>query len=112
MLLDLRAESDDFDFDIVNCPFLGGDISRTPSYRVYISQLIRVARVASHVADFNSRNKNLTAKLLTQGCRYHKLRKTFFQNSIDASTTWYKNLMWDSNRVLNKACRNLKLMET
>ena len=76
MLLDLRAESDDF--DIVNCPFLGGDISRAPSYRVYISQLIRFARVASHVADFNSRNKNLTAKLLTQGCRYHKLRKTFF----------------------------------
>ena len=29
------------------------------------------------VADFNSRNKSLTAKLLHQGYRYHKLRKTF-----------------------------------
>ena len=47
------------------------------SYGVYISQLIRFARVSSHVADFNARNKSLTAKLLQQGYRYHKLRKTF-----------------------------------
>ena len=39
--------------------------------------LIRFARVSSHVADFNARNKSLTAKLLQQGYRYHKLRKTF-----------------------------------
>ena len=36
--------SDDFDFDIVNFPFLDGDIPRRPSYGVYISQLIRFAR--------------------------------------------------------------------
>ena len=41
------------------------------------SQLIRFARVCSHVADFNTRNKSLTAILLQQGYRYHKLRKTF-----------------------------------
>ena len=35
------------------------------------------ARVSSHVVDFNARNKSLTAKLLQQGYRYHKLRKTF-----------------------------------
>ena len=52
---------------------------RSPFYllRVYISQLIRFARVSSHVADFNARIKSLTAKLLQQGYRYHKLRKTF-----------------------------------
>ena len=38
-----------------------------------IYQLIRFARVSSHVADFNTRNKILTAKLLKQGYRYHKL---------------------------------------
>ena len=37
----------------------------------------RDARVSSHVVDFNARNKSLTAKLLQQGYRYHKLRKTF-----------------------------------
>ena len=39
---------DDFDFDIVNFPFLDGDVPRRPSYGVYISQLIRFARVCSH----------------------------------------------------------------
>ena len=42
---------DDLDFDIVNLPFLDGDVPLRPSYRVYISQLIRFARVYSHVDD-------------------------------------------------------------
>ena len=33
---------DDFIFEIVNFPFLDGDITRSPSYGVYISQLIRL----------------------------------------------------------------------
>ena len=33
--------------------------------------------LSSYVADFNTRNKLLTQKLLKQGYRYHKLRKTF-----------------------------------
>ena len=68
---------DDFDVDIVNFPFLDGDVPRRPSYGVYISRLIRFARVCSHVDDFNTRNKCLTAKLLKQGYRYHKFRKAF-----------------------------------
>ena len=52
---------DDFDFDIVNFPFLDGDVPRSTS------QLIWFARVSSHVADFNARNKSLTAKFLQQG---------------------------------------------
>ena len=65
------------DFDIVNFPFLDGDVPRSASFGIYISQLIRFARVSSHVDDFNTRNKVLTAKLLRQGYRYHKLRKAF-----------------------------------
>ena len=34
---------DDFDFAIVNFPFLDGDVPRSASYGVYISQLIRFA---------------------------------------------------------------------
>ena len=55
---------DDFDFEIVNFPFLDGDVPRSTSYGVYISQLIRFARASSYVADFNTRNKLLTQKLL------------------------------------------------
>ena len=57
--------------------FLDGDVPRSPSYGVYISQLIRLARVCSNVDDFNNKNLFLTAKLLKQGYRYHKIRKTF-----------------------------------
>ena len=58
---------DEFDFDIVNFPFLDGDVPRSISYGVYISQLIRFAQVSSHVDDNDTRNKVLTAKLLRQG---------------------------------------------
>ena len=58
---------DDFNFEIVNFPFLDGDVPRSPSYGVYISQLIRFARACSNVDDFNNRNLFLTAKLLKQG---------------------------------------------
>ena len=47
---------DDFNFEIVNFPFLDRDLPRAPSYGVYISQLIRFARVCSIVDDFNNRN--------------------------------------------------------
>ena len=73
----IYVKRDDFDFDKVNFPFLDGDVSCSTSYGVYISQLIRFARVCGHVDDFNARNKSLTAKLLQQGYRYHKLRNTF-----------------------------------
>ena len=68
---------DDFDFDIVNFPFLDGDVPRSTSYGVYISQLIRFASVSSRVADFGARGGGLTARLLQRDYRYHRLRKTF-----------------------------------
>ena len=68
---------DDFDFEIVNFPILDVDVPRSTSYGVYISQLIRFTRASSQVADFNTRNKLLTQKLLKQGYLYHKLRKAF-----------------------------------
>ena len=66
-----------FDFEIVNFPFLDGDVPRSTSYVDYISQVIRFARASSYVTDFNIRNKLLTQKLLKQGYQYHKLCKTF-----------------------------------
>ena len=45
---------DDFNFGIVNFPFLDGDVPHSPSYGVYIIQLIRFARVCSNVEDFTS----------------------------------------------------------
>ena len=61
----------------MNFPFLDGDVPRSTSYGVYISQLIRFDRVSSHVDDFNTHNKVLTAKLLRQGYRYNKFVRRF-----------------------------------
>ena len=49
----------------------------SPSYGVYISQLIRFARVCSDKDNFNNRTLFLTANLLKQGYRYHKIQKAF-----------------------------------
>ena len=57
----IHDKQDDFNFEIVNFPFLDGDVPRSPYYGVYISQLIRFARVCSNVDDFNNKNLFLTA---------------------------------------------------
>ena len=62
---------------IVNFPWLIGDVPRLSSYGIYISQLIRFARCCTYVFDFHSKNLQITSILLSQGYRYHKLRKTF-----------------------------------
>ena len=52
----------DFDFEIVNFPFLDGDVPRSTSYGVQISQVNQFARASSHVADFNPHNLLLKSK--------------------------------------------------
>ena len=66
-----------FSLSIVNFPFLDGDVTRSPSYSVYNSQLIRFVRACSNVNDVNNRNLFLTAKSSKQGYRYHKIRRAF-----------------------------------
>ena len=48
---------DNFNFEIVNFPFLDGDVPCSSSYDVYISQFILFARVCSNIDDFKNRNK-------------------------------------------------------
>ena len=47
----IYEKRDDFNFEIVNFPFLDGDVPRSSSYGVYISLLIRFARVCSNADD-------------------------------------------------------------
>ena len=67
-------------------PFLDGDVPRSASYGVYISQLICFARVSSPIDNFNTRNKVSTANLLRQAYSYHKIREAF-QNFIGGILT-------------------------
>ena len=65
----IHDKCDGFDFEIVKFPFLDGDVPRSTSYGVYISQHIRFARASSYITDFNTCNKLLTQKLLKQSYR-------------------------------------------
>ena len=68
---------DDFDFHIVNFPYLSSNIPSGPSYGVYISQLIRYARCCSHYDDFRYHHKCLVDRLLSQGYIALRLEKSF-----------------------------------
>ena len=72
-----------------NFPFLDGDLPRSSSYGVYISQLICLARVCSNVRDFNNRNQFLTAKLLQKGYKGFKAFSKFYHRHSELS--WFKN---------------------
>ena len=83
---------EDFDFDIVNFPFLDGDVPRRPSYGVYISQLIRIARVCSHVDFVNTRNKCVTLNFSNRVIGILSLER-LFQSSIADAMNWFQNSM-------------------
>ena len=91
------------DFEIVNFQFLDGDAPRSTSYGVYISQLIRFARASSHVADFNTRNKLLTQKLLKQGYRYHKLHRYVLKRVSFGSKDCTRELKLECTYFLGQA---------
>ncbi|KAJ8320279.1 hypothetical protein KUTeg_001866 [Tegillarca granosa] len=65
--LTLHDKCDNFNFSIVNFPFLCSNIPASPAYGIYVSQLVRYGRACSHYGDFLQRSKLLTIKLLTQG---------------------------------------------
>ena len=63
----LYDKRDDFNFPIVNFPFLSSNIPASPAYGVYMSQLIRYSRACTSYVDFKTRTQILTSKLMRQG---------------------------------------------
>jgi hypothetical protein len=63
----LYNKRDDFNFPIVNFPFICSNIPAAPAYGVYISQLIRCSRACGSYQDFLDGGLLLTRKLLNQG---------------------------------------------
>ena len=78
---------------IVNFPFLAGDVPRTTSYGASLD-LFALLGCLVILADFNARNRSLTAKLLQHGYRYHILRKAF-SNFIVDTLNWFLNIIPD-----------------
>ena len=67
---------DDFNFPIVNCPFLISNIPPATAYGVYVSQLVRYARCCCKYQDFVDRRKVSINKLFSKGYSKAKLVST------------------------------------
>jgi hypothetical protein len=63
---------DDFNFKIINFPNIRSNIPASPTYGVYISQLICYARASSNYSDFLKRHIYLSNRLLDKG--YENIR--------------------------------------
>jgi len=70
----LYDKRDDFNFPIVNFPFLCNKIPAASAYGIYISQLIRYSRAYGSYQDFLDCGLLLSRKILNQGFLLVKLK--------------------------------------
>jgi hypothetical protein len=68
----LYDKRDDFDFAIVNFPFLCSNVSLSPAYCVYISQVIRYARARACFAYDNLQGYD-ESRLKSSFCKFYGL---------------------------------------
>ena len=64
---------ENFNFKIVNYPYMCSNIPAKPTYGVYVSQLIRISRICDNYVSFVKRHRLLTERLIKQGFWYNKL---------------------------------------
>ena len=67
----------DFTFRIVNFPHMDSNIPANPAYGVYISQLVRYARICTSKVDFMNGFRGLSLRLRQQGFLTNLLQRTF-----------------------------------
>ena len=71
----------DYNFNIVNFPFLHGNVPLRQSYGVFTSQVIRYLRICTHFDNFIQETRTLIQKLSRQGFRLSNLEKHFMKLS-------------------------------
>ena len=75
--INIYDKRDDFTFRIVNFPRMDSNIPANPAYGVYISQLVRYARICTSKVDFMNRLSGLSLRLQQQGFLTNRLQRTF-----------------------------------
>ena len=78
----LFDKRDNFNFDIVNFPYLDSCIPRKPALGIFYGQMIRIARICSKYEDFLKRINNLSKRLMNQGYKkveLNRLASRFFR---------------------------------
>jgi hypothetical protein len=82
----LYDKRDDFNFPIVNFPFICSNIPAVPAYGAYISQMMRYSRACGSYQYLRDRRLLLRRKLLNQGFLLVKLKsslRTFYGRHHD-----------------------------
>ena len=82
--ISIYDKRDDFAFRIVNFPHMDSNIPANPAYGVYISQLVRYARICTSKVDFINRLRGLSLRLRQQGFETNRL-----QNSFNKLVNWH-----------------------
>ena len=95
---------DDFNFNIVNFPFLDSNIPVKPAYGVYISQLVRVC---DKYDTFAERNWLITSKLIKQGFHFTTLCACFKKFSRRHKSIFDKYGICVKQHILDGVCRPL-----
>ena len=79
---------DDFNFDIRNFPFLTCYIPSSPAYGVFISQLIRYARICSSYECFIQCARRRSSKLLKKGYLLRASKLSLFKIDGNCLILW------------------------
>ena len=101
---------DDFNFEIVNFPYMDSCIPKKSALGVFYSQMIRFTRVNSGYQAFKVKCKNLIERLQRQGYKFADLRRLslrFFKDrndiilkyNVDNANVFIKNIL--TKRILN-----------
>ncbi|CAH3182209.1 unnamed protein product [Porites lobata] len=72
----------DFAFRIVNFPHMDSNSPANPAYGVYISQLVRYARICTSKVDFINRLRGLSLRLRQQGFETNLVPKSLINSSV------------------------------
>ena len=79
-------KGEDFNFKTVTFLYLDSNILKNLAYGIYISQLVKYARICSVTREFKTRNRHLFTKLEKQGFKKRILEKAFvkfYRNHYD-----------------------------
>ena len=75
--ISIYDKRENFAFRSVNFPHMDSNIPANPAYGVYISQLVRYARICTSKVDFINRLRGLSLRLRQQGFETNLLQKSF-----------------------------------
>ena len=74
----IHDKREDFNFQIVNFPYIDSSIPKKVALGVFYSQLIRYARLNSSFQNFREKSKGLIERLSRQGYKLEDLRRPSF----------------------------------